>query len=347
MSTVTSRRTTRLTGKPATLDHAVMWRIQRPVGFLLIAVLLGAVLSLAVPSTTLWQRVLQDATHGPVFAGVAMVLLAMRRVPAGAPSHAWRDHASAWIWAIALGAFTEIVQLVLPDRDASWMDVVRDAAGAAFGLAVVAIAERDRRLATPLQAGYQRWAWPVALAMFTLLAWRPLQCAQAYGMRAAAFPTLGPLGSAADREFAEAPNARLTRAMLPGAWRRPGETSRAFRVDFRRGADRPAFELSEGSPDWRGYSVLALDLTNPGARPLRFSLRVLDERHDWTFEDRFNLPLIVPARSRITVRVSLAAVAAAPARRPMDLSAIADLLLFHRGRPAEPGSFYVSRVWLE
>jgi len=44
--------------------------------------------------------------------------------------------------------------------------------------------------------------------------------------------------------------------------------------------------------------------------------------------------------------VALAEVADAPAARSMDLSQIANVMLF--GRPAaQPGEIYVSRLWLE
>ena len=75
-------------------------------------------------------------------------------------------------------------------------------------------------------------------------------------------------------------------------------------------------------------------------------LRILDATHDWSHEDRFNLPLVIPPRSRTTVRVALPAVEAAPATRRMDMARIANVMLFGRP-PATPGALYVSRIWLE
>ena len=85
---------------------------------------------------------------------------------------------------------------------------------------------------------------------------------------------------------------------------------------------------------------------NPAAQPASFILRVLDRGHDWSHEDRLNLPLTIPPNTRTTVRVSLVALAEAPARRDMDLSRIADVMLFATG-PLPGREFYVSRVWLE
>ena len=74
--------------------------------------------------------------------------------------------------------------------------------------------------------------------------------------------------------------------------------------------------------------------------------RVLDARHDWTHEDQLNLPLPIPARTRMTVRVALTAVEHAPVRRSMDLADIADVMLFATA-PLPGDVIYVSRIWLE
>ena len=58
--------------------------------------------------------------------------------------------------------------------------------------------------------------------------------------------------------------------------------------------------------DWRAFSVIAVDLTNAGPSELSLVLRILDATHDWSHEDRFNLPLVIPPRTRTTVRVAAA-----------------------------------------
>jgi hypothetical protein len=97
----------------------MMLRMSRATGLILIALLLAAVFFLSLPGTTAWQRVLQDAGHGPVFAGIAIVLLLMqspgasrparRPAPARSPRHLLRSShprdaraiismPSAWPW---------------------------------------------------------------------------------------------------------------------------------------------------------------------------------------------------------------------------------------------------------
>jgi hypothetical protein len=165
-----------------------------------------------------------------------------------------------------------------------------------------------------------------------------------YANRGAAFPTLAQGTHAADLYFVGAHEAHLARAPLPRPWRRPGEGP-ALRVSFDRGA-RPALELFEPAQDWRGFNVVAFDLTNPGPAPLELTLRILDARHDWTSDDRLNLPVMIPAGVRMTVRVALAAVESAPARRRMDMARIANVMLYSP-RPVVGTEYYLSRAWLE
>jgi hypothetical protein len=124
-----------------------------------------------------------------------------------------------------------------------------------------------------------------------------------------------------------------------------GVDETAWRLSFPRGT-RPALELYEPAADWRGYDTLKLDLTNPAPQPLQFTLRIHDAQHDQSHADRFNTPVTIPAGSRVTVQVSLAAVASAPSGRPMDMAAISNVMLFSR-RPMPGTEFYVSRLWLE
>jgi hypothetical protein len=89
-------------------------------------------------------------------------------------------------------------------------------------------------------------------------------------------------------------------------------------------------QLVEPSGDWRDYGVIAVDLTNAGPRELPLVFRILDAHHDWTDADRMNLPLVIPPRTRTTVRVTLDAVEGAPLHRRMDMARIANVMLFGR-----------------
>ena len=150
-----------------------MPHVRRPLGLLMIALLLAAVFALTLPGTAYWQRVLQDAGHGVVFAGVAVVLLAMRSAGERG-GHRREDFLSSFAVAVVLGIATELLQRLLPNRDVSALDVLHDGAGAALGLAIVALAERRGDLHAP-QAGT---LLAVLLGGLVLVTWEPLRCAR-------------------------------------------------------------------------------------------------------------------------------------------------------------------------
>lgn len=310
-------------------------RMPRTPGLVLIAILLGAVLGLSLPGTAAWQRVVQDAAHGPVFAAIAVILALMMTAPADASRRTARNLVPAFAGAVLLGVATELAQRCLPGRFASVLDVFHDAVGAVFGLAALVLLERR---------GRAPWFVVAALLASTVLAWEPLRCAAAYAARRAAFPVLAQAGYAGDRYFLQAHQGELAREPLPDRWRRPGEGP-ALALRIAAGA-QPAFDIDEPEPDWRGYRVLALDVTNPGTAPVQGVLRIHDRRHNWEYEDRFNLPVLIPPRTRATLRVAVAAIEAAPRGRRMDLAAVDELLLFTTA-PVAGDRLYVSRVWLE
>ena len=378
-----------------------MRTISRSTGVIIIAAMVAAVLFLSVPGNSLWRKVLQDSGHGVVFFVIGIVLALMQEPRSGASSRSFAILFKAFVVAVAIGVATEWLQHFEPGRAVSAMDALHDAAGAAFGLAVLAIVERKRPSpgvpptspaggrgkepspgvpptspaggsgkepspgvpptspasgrgkepspgvppTSPASGrGRQSIAFAIALAAFTTLAWQPLQAARAYAMRAAAFPTLAEGGAQPDDAFLAGRNARVERGTLPAKWARPGDGA-SLHVQFDR-AMYPGIDLFEPSPDWRGFSDMAIDITNPGASTLNFTLRINDQAHDQSFDDRLNLPIAIPPGVRTTVRVALTTVESAPRGRHMDLSRIASVMLFSHG-PPDGAAFYVSRIWLE
>jgi hypothetical protein len=315
--------------------------MQRAAIVTAVAGLLSLLLFVRVPGHGLWYQVSLNATHGPIFAAVAVLLLLMH---APATRSLRTTHLNAFFVAVGLGILIEVLQ-TMAHRPGQPFDVMTDAAGAAAGLGSWALLQRCRSGARPQTAAVRTW-WPlaVALAGVTLVAWPPLQAARAYAHRASEFPTLVQFQSPRDLTFVTTDGTGVAIAELPMPWtQRAGE--RALRLGFDAG-HAPAVQVVEPSPDWRGYAVVAADLTNPGDTEVRLTLRILDAHHDWTHQDRLNLPLVLAPRTRTTVRVALSEVAAAPAARPMDLARVANVMLF--GQPAaRPGAIYVSRLWLE
>lgn len=305
------------------------------------AALLSLLLFVSVPGQGLWHQVTLDASHGPIFAVVAVLMLLAQPPERRAGSVAG---VQAFFVAVGLGVLVEVLQ-TLASRPGSPFDVMTDAAGAAAGLGLWQLLQRrpGRPTAQPV-GGPSAWPLAIALAGIAFIAWPPLQAARAYAHRASQFPTLAEFRAARDLTFVTTDGLGASIVELPRPWaREDGERALRIGLDARHA---PAVQLIEPRPDWRGYAVLAADLTNAGDQAVRLTLRIHDRTHDWSHEDRLNLPLMLAPRTRATVRVALSEVAAAPASRSMDLAQIANVMLF--GPPAAaPGEFYLSRIWLE
>lgn len=314
-----------------------------------IVALLAVLLVVRVPGQGVWHEVLLNAVHGPIFAVVAVLLLMIvgPRFASGA-----RASVAAFLLAVSLGILVEVLQS-LAKRPGSVFNVLTDAAGAAVGLALWRLFVDGRREAIQPNGGAtlprkrMPTAWlsiAVALAGITFIAWAPLQAARAYAHRAAVFPSIAEFHGTQDLVFVSTGGSQVAIEPLPEPWGRgPGDLGLRIAYDAEHA---PAVQVMEPVRDWRGYSVVALDITNPATSELGLTFRILDAVHDWSHEDRLNLPLTIPPGSRATVRVALDAVERAPAGRRMDLSRIANVMLFGRAS-AQSAEFYVSRIWLE
>jgi hypothetical protein len=314
--------------------------MQRAAIVIAIAALLSLLLFARLPGRGLWHDVAINASHGPIFAVVAVLLLLMRRAATRAVGTAYVD---AFFVSVGFGVLIEIVQ-TLAHRPGQSFDVMTDAAGAAAGLGLWALVERRGRAGKRHPIGDTWWPLAVALLGTMLVTWPPLQAARAYAHRAAEYPTIAQFREPRDLTFVKTDGAGVAIVELPAPWsQRAGE--RALRLGFD-AVHAPAVQIVEPSPDWRGYSLVAVDLTNASETEVRLTFRILDAQHDWSHADRMNLPLALAPGTRTTVRVALSEVRGAPASRPMDLARIVNVMLF--GTPsAVPGELYVSRLWLE
>jgi hypothetical protein len=243
---------------------------------------------------------------------------------------------------LGLGAVIEYLQS-LTGRPASAFDMASNAAGAAIGIGLLGLHEGAGRR-RPL-AGLTRWVLVcAAIAGLVFATWRPLEAARSYLDRAQRFPVIAAFDGPRDLYFVTTQGLAADVVHLPERWAgAPGEQTLRVRYDAHR---HPAVQITEPSRDWGGFSAIVLDVTNPADVDLRLVLRILDADHDWSHEDRFNQVLTVPATTRRTIRIPLETVRLAPQDRPMDLSRIANVMIFGLG-PVARGELYVSRLWLE
>jgi len=147
-----------------------------------------------------------------------------------------------------------------------------------------------------------------------------------------------------DRYFIGQGNSTVEPALLPAPWS-AHERESAMLVKFLDG-DYPGIAIIETPPDWRAYSSLALDLTNPTDTELRLRLRVHDVQHNQGYADRYNTSVVIEPRTRTVVRVALSDVRFGPATRLLDMAHVDGVVLI-RLRGSQTEQMYFSRAWLE
>jgi hypothetical protein len=272
--------------------------------FIVVATLLF--MRLPVPPTFA-GRTIENAGHMPVFFLVTLGLLIVLRTDfrfEGA-----RLYALAGLMGAGLGFISEVIQEPLA-RDASWEDVFSDAVGAMCALAVYALFDRRSRLTRATWLA----ALVVAVACVAFYVTPLVRMTVAYLHRNGQFPVLANFHSPLDELW------------MVGYGTDHSLAGGALVVEFVRGR-WPGVSLREPVPDWSSYRTLLIDVENPDAIKLGFTVRVHDRGHWRDYSDRFNRQFELAARERRTLRIDLGEVARAPRGRLMDMRQIADVTL--------------------
>jgi hypothetical protein len=93
----------------------------------------------------------------------------------------------------------------------------------------------------------------------------------------------------------------------------------------------PGISLEEVWPDWRAYSALLIDVTNPNTQNLRILVRIDDRRPDPQYTDRYNQQFQLEPQSRRVIRIPLAEIESAPKGPVIDLAHMQKIALFEDG----------------
>jgi hypothetical protein len=305
----------------------------------LIVILLGIVVlapGLGHPSKAIGAA--HDFAHAPIFGIVCVaLLLLLRDWPASGGLLVRWQYGIAFVMASGLGLATEIAQ-GFTGRDPSWLDLRSDIVGAAAAASIFAVF--DRRVSRGLAKG----ACILGLTTFAMHSIPMIAVAFDYWRRAREFPVLVAGESVGRNGFLSAIDAHIEQRPLPASFAHvPGEGG--LYALFGEGS-WPSIYLSEPSPDWSDFEVLALDVTNPCDAELQLTVRVHDRQHNYRHDDRFNRVFMLAPRERTTLRIPLADIERAPRGRSLDLRQVAGLILFTTGAYAG-GELYLSRIWLE
>ena len=318
---------------------------ESPRPLLLVAIaLIALVLGVSLPSWPKIFGVMNNFAHAPVFGMFTLVVLRLIRTRRSSATARAGDYGIAFVVAIGVGGLVEIAQGFL-DRDSSLEDANTDALGDGCALGIAAAFDhqlwRDKiRLAGRVAAA----AVGLCCGLWALL---PVgQAVIAYAERAAAFPVIARFSSPRDLYFIGSGTARLSLQPLPARWARPGDDL-SLRIDFAAPV-WPGVSHDEPEPDWRGFSALVLDVTNPDQIPLQLTVRVHDAEHDQRYEDRFNRAFEVMPANRVVLRIPMPDILTGPVGRPLDLAHVAGIVVFESSGAASVGRhFYLTRIWLE
>jgi VanZ family protein len=318
-------------------------RLSSGIALTLTGILLVAVVFAPAPGKGRWIETVHDTAHAPIFgclAGLSLFLLRARE--RFRSSSIPRQYLAALVLTTLLGASTEIAQH-LTGREASFADLARDVLGAAAFLVLYAAFDSQiRHVANPWRIRSVGVA--SALLVFAILGTPLARAALEYRAREQRFPVLADFSQQFDSYFFAQNRVKIELRPMAPQWSTSKDETTLY-VQFAT-EPYPGIAIFEPAADWRGYSTLALDLTNPTAAQLRLVLRVNDAGHHNGYADRFNKVVRISPQTRSVVRVPLAEIEAAPATRRMDLSTIANVALF-RAEPQDGTQMYVSRLWLE
>jgi hypothetical protein len=93
----------------------------------------------------------------------------------------------------------------------------------------------------------------------------------------------------------------------------------------------PGITLDAVWPDWRGYSALLIDLTNPNTQKLWVFVRIDDRRPDPQYKDRYNQQFQLEPHTRRVIRIPLVEIESAPDGPAIDLAHMQKITLFEDG----------------
>ena len=262
---------------------------------------------LPIKPTFAW-RTIENAGHMPLFfAGTWFILSILRQDwdLAGA-----RLYVYAGLLGLGGGLASEVLQMPLR-RDASWEDVLADSVGVVCALAIHAAISRREKLTTAARAA----AVLIVLGCVAAYVAPIVTMVRAYVHRNSQFPVLASFDSP------------LEKAWIQGYGTRRDVIGGALEVEFVRRVF-PGFSFYEPVADWRRYTTLVVDAENPDEYMLHMGVRVNDDGHGRTYEDRFNRTFEVGPKERKSLRIPLEDIRRAPRNRLMDMSQIGDVTLY-------------------
>lgn len=238
--------------------------------------------------------------------------------------------------ALGLGMAVEVLEWLLGES-ISRVDLAMDVAACIAGLAASRVAMSGTARVRILNRAVALSVVCAAIVPFVLTV-------QSYAQRRANFPSLLDAARGADlRWLRGTPGSVQVGTVDAELAMHPGEP--AFVVSLDRGKV-PGLVMDEPYADWRGFSVLHVDLMNPGAMPLELVLTLDDRRGIELRDDHFIEVVRLTPRSRQVLRVELGAMRGVKSRRQFNLAEM-DSVMLYSPQPVASTQLLVRRIWLE
>lgn len=283
---------------------------RRAYAAIAIAILLSTVFVPQPGHPGIWLRSLFEWLHVPVFGLISLAVLSMTPT-------LWRTgqrFGLALLGSLALGVLTEAAQIPM-QRDASWEDLIADAAGAA-GFLLLAYAIGRKPIVGVVSAIF-------ATATLLWSASPLIAVTQALVHRNSQFPIIFNGDIDSEQTFVSGRNIQMKT-------RRP-VTDDGLYTEVQVLRDKGMrIEIRDLVPDWSSYSDLNLRIELVGDLDLTLTVRIHDTLHrrgDQPHNDRFNQRLTLsPGMNSLTI--PLRNVRSAPKGRSMDMTKIEALILY-------------------
>ena len=283
---------------------------RRAYSAIAIAILLSTVFVPRPDNAGIWLRSFFEWLHVPVFGLISLALLSL--TPTSWQS--WQRFGLALLGSILLGVFTEAAQIPMR-RDASWEDIIADAAGAA-GFLVCAYAVGRKHIVVVISA----------MTATAILLWSALPLiatTQAIAHRNSQFPVIFNGDIDAEKTFVSGMN-------LVMETRKSKTDDEVFtQVQLIRGMGSRV-EIRDLVSNWSSYSNLNLRIEVAGDKNLTLTMRVHDKLHrrgDQPHDDRYNQKLTLSPGVNV-LKIPLQDIRSAPRSRSMDMTRIEALIMF-------------------
>lgn len=117
--------------------------------------------------------------------------------------------------------------------------------------------------------------------------------------------------------------------------------SRSLKMDLFP-SEYPGLEFSPVQKDWSKYSSFSFDIYNPAAQPVKFRIRIDDQKRPPSFKDRYNDSFILnPGRNHISIPLS--SLITSGTKRHLNLARIYTVYIFLPD-PNTEQTFYIDAV---